>query len=484
MISKFLTKYGLSAHLALLAALPLALTPFVSAAVLGTVILWLSAFAAVWLFVEPSILPGEHLSQSRARVRSKMLRDPVFYFFLLVLIVSLVQWLNSGIRVYYDPEQTVWLVREPTFKILPASANGAGFLPFTVALGALIVVTGIRHTLGLGARISFGVIGSMIAGLGGIAAAVCACSGTKPFVDLASSGFDKGPFGSAFFGTWLILGLASGVAAEARKWKMARLPFCLAIMGNVSGLLFFSPPWVAVGWSVAAILVAAWGLFYLGRAGSMGAVARSLSLMVLGIALPVFLLVSFSPETVTAAKLKGFDSAYVMTEAMRQNSEALSRIGRQMWMKHPWSGVGLGAYGLHLPFLAEKADWSVMAAHPLFAQNSYWTLLAERGIVGCLLMVLGVGLMLWYWVSRFIESYLYLRHNDDADIFVFAVPPIVWTLPIVLALVLVESVWLPDFSLPTLVLALVVPLSLCAVSFPRGKTHTSAGDVSNAETPA
>lgn len=483
MIQRFLTKYGLSAHLALLAALPLALTPFLTAAWLGTVILWLSAFAAVWFFVEPSILPGEHLSQSRGRVRGKIVRDPVFYFFLLVLVAAAVRCLNSGIAMHYDPEQAQWLVKSPPFTTLPASANDAGFLPFTVALGTLIVVMGIRHALGLGARLAFGVIGAMIMGLGGIAVSVCACTGMKPFVVLASSGFDKGPFWSAFFGTWLILGVASGIAAESRKWTAARLPFCMAIMGNVAGLVFFSPPWVAVGWAVAAILVVVWGLLYLGRAGSMGAVARSLSLIVLGVALPVFLLVSFSPETVSAAKAKGFDSTYVMTEAMRQNGEALSRIARQMWISHPWSGVGMGAYGLHLPFLAEKADWSVMTAHPLFAQNSYWTLLAERGIVGCLLILSGLGLMIWFYVSRLIESFLFLRHNDDADIFVFAVPPIVWTLPIILALIAVEAVWLPDFSLPTILFAIVVPLSLCAASFPKGKSRSSVADPSNTGNP-
>ncbi|MGN0852086.1 MAG: hypothetical protein ACI4Q3_01770 [Kiritimatiellia bacterium] len=476
MIQKFLTKYGLSAHLALLAALPLALTPFLTAAWLGAVILWLSAFAAVWIFLEPSILAGERLSSARARVRGRIAGDPVFYFFLLVVVGATIRCLNTGIEVVYDPEQTTWLVKEPSMTALPASTRESGFLPWAVAVGLMVVTMGIRHSIGLGARLFLGLMGSLVVGLGGIAASVCACNGEAFFVDMAVGGLDKGPFWSMIFGTWLLLGIASGVVAEARNWKAARLPFFVAVMGNVSGLLFFSPPVVAVGWTVAAVLTTIWCLLYLNRAGSVGAVARSLVLLLLGAALSVFLLVSFSPESVVAAKARGVDVDLLMTEAMRQNGEALSRIGRQMWMAHPWGGVGLGAYGLNVPFLAEKADWAVMAAKPLFAQNSYWTLLAERGIVGCLLLLVGLGLMLWYYVSRLVQSYQFLRTVDDADVFAYAVPPIVWTLPVILVLMAVESAWLPELSIPAIGFAVVVPLALCTASFPRGRSRQAESE--------
>ena len=471
MIQKFFSKYGLPVHLAMLAALPLALTPFLSAAWLGTVILWLSAFAAVWLFLEPSILAGEHLSSARARVRDRILHDPLFYFLLLAIAAATIRYWNTGIAMVYDSEQATWLIKAPPFPTFPASTEIAGFLPWTVAVALVVLLMGIRHGLGLGARLTFGVVGSLISGLGGIAAVVCACFGVTGFADLAAAGFDKGPFWSAIFGTWLLLGITSGISAETRKWKAARVPFCISVMGNFAGLLFFAPPIVAVCWSFVAVLTIFWSLLYLGRAGSMGAVARSLSLIVLGVALSGFLMVSFAPEAVASSKAKGFDSAYVMTEAMRQNHEALSRIGRQMWMSHPWSGVGLGAYGLHVPFLAEKADWAVMAAKPTYAQNSYWTLLAERGIIGCLLLVVGFGMLLWNYGSRLVESFRFLFRNDDADIFVFAVPPIVWTLPIILTLIIVESIWLPELSLPTMGFVVAVPMALCASSFPRGKSN-------------
>ena len=83
MFQKLITKYGLATHLALLASLPCALSYFLPERELGITIFWLSALAGLWLLVEPSILRGEHLSSSRARVRREIVRDPIAWFFLL-----------------------------------------------------------------------------------------------------------------------------------------------------------------------------------------------------------------------------------------------------------------------------------------------------------------------------------------------------------------------------------------------------------------
>ena len=78
MIPRFFSKYGLAVHLALLAALPLALTPFLTTATtLASVILWLSVLGAVWFFTQPDLRRGEHISSSRVRLRHELMLDPV-----------------------------------------------------------------------------------------------------------------------------------------------------------------------------------------------------------------------------------------------------------------------------------------------------------------------------------------------------------------------------------------------------------------------
>lgn len=474
MLQKFLSKYGLGTHLALLAAAPLALTPFLDAEQLASVIFWLSALAVVWLLTEPSIRAGEHLSLARRRVRGTIVRDPLFWFLLLVLVYALVRLLNSGIELRYDPEQTAWLVGESQLGGGPSSVEGMGILPFAVALAILVVVMGIRHGIGLMARAEFGIAGALFAGVGGLVAVGFACGAVEPFSGWLRAGFADAPFWASSFGVWFILGIACGVQAEARKWGFARLPYVVGLAGNGAALVFFAPPLVALSWFVLGALVLIFSLVYLARASSKGAVARNLFLALVGFAVPIFLMMTFVPEAERSLKIAGFDTAQALPEAYHQSAEALSRISRQIWVSHPWFGVGTGAYGLHVPFLAEKADWAVIPAQPKFALNGYWTLLAERGIVGCALPVLALGMLLVAYVLRLVGAFFYLRHRDEADIFLFAVPPVAWCAPLVVLLVAAEAMVSPVFQTDTLFLTVLSALALSVAAFPKAKAAVAS----------
>ena len=469
MIQKFLSKYGLATHLALLAALPLALTPFLSAAALATTVFWLTALAAVWLFVEPSVRAGEHLSLARARVRHEIMLDPVFWFAAFLVVFAAVRWMNAGVALFYDAEQSTWLVKPPAWPVLPASAGDAGRLPFAFSVALLVLLCGIRHGIGLMARAEFGIFGALVAGVGGFVVSVLAGFGIGEYAGWMSTGFAESPFWSTCFAVWLVVGIVSGVQAEVRRWNAARLPFALGIAGNTAALVFFAPPLVAVAWLVLAAFALAFSLFYLGRAGSTGAVARSLSLAVFGFALPVFLVMTLMPESVRALKSAALTPELALGETYQEVAAALSRISRAMWVERPWTGSGLGAFGLHAQFLAEKGDWAVIPTQPLFAPSAYWTFLAERGIVGCSLLAVLLGMLATTWCVRLCGAFAYLRHNDEADIFPFAVPPVAWVAPFLLVLFAVEAFFSPISTEPSLVFALAIPLALSAASFPKAK---------------
>ncbi|MDO5000576.1 MAG: hypothetical protein Q4E27_10105 [Bacteroidales bacterium] len=483
MIQKFLSKYGLATHLALLAALPLALSPFLAAATLASVVLWLTALAAVWFFTEPSVRAGEHLSLARARVRNELVLDPVFWFLAFAVVFAAVRWANGGIALFYDAEQAAWTVKAPKWAILPSSVGDVGRLPFAVSAALLVVVCGIRHGIGLMARVNFGVVGALVAGLGGAAAAVCAGCGMAGFSEWMSAGFAEAPFWPSLFAVWLLVGVVSGVQAEARRWKAARLPFALGVAGNTAALLFFAPPLVAVAWLVLVAAVLVFSLFYLGRSGSTGAVARCLSLAVFGFALPVFMVMLLMPESARELKVAGLTPDLALGESYRDMAAALSRISRAMWTEHPWTGAGLGAFGLHAQFLAEKAEWAVLPAQPQFAASGFWTILAERGIVGCALPLVLLGMLLFTWGARLVGAFAYLRHKDDADIFPFAVPPVAWIAPFVLALQVAEALFAPITVEPCLLFALALPLALSAAAFPKARKPGtgSAADSANQE---
>ena len=475
MLQKFLSKYGLAAHLALLAAAPLALTPFLDAASLASVVFWLSGLAAVWLFTEPSIRVGEHLSLARRRVRGELIRDPFFWFLVAAVAFAVFRMVNSGIALKYDPEQVVWVVRESRFGGGPASAGNAGLLPFAVVVALLILSMGIRHGIGLMARIVFGLSAALFSGVGGCAAAGFACAGVKPFAAWLGSGLADAPFWASTFGVWLVIAIVSGVQAEARKWSSARLPYVLGIAGNSSALLFFAPPVIAIVWIAFALMTLVVSLVYLGRANSVGAVARNLSLAIFGFALPVFLMMMFVPDAVRAAKINALSPEFAFPESYRQASETLSRISRQIWLLHPWFGVGDGALGLHIPFFAEKADWAVIPVQPKFAVNGYWTILAERGIIGCVIPAVGLGMLVVTYFVRLVGAFGYLRRQDDSDIFPFAVPPVAWFAPLTVAILAVEAVISPVFLNGTLFLTVLSALALSAAAFPKAKKPDAGG---------
>ena len=102
MFPRLITRYGLATHLALLASLPFVLFPFLSTSRLAEVIFWLSGITFLWLVVEPSMRAGEHLSLARRRVFGALVRDVAFWFIIVLLVISYVRYLNSGVTADYS----------------------------------------------------------------------------------------------------------------------------------------------------------------------------------------------------------------------------------------------------------------------------------------------------------------------------------------------------------------------------------------------
>ena len=540
MFPRLITRYGLATHLALLASLPFVLFPFLSPVDLSEVILALSGISFLWLLVEPSMRAGEHLSLARRRVLGSLVRDVAFWFFLCAVAVALIRYVNSDIALDYvqaDAKST-WIVREPTYPGLPASSGEAGLLPFAVMVGVSVVVLGIRHGIGLTGRISFGITASFVMGLGGLAMAVCACAQIPSFMGAAKVDFLEGPFWTPFwgpgFGAWLICAIAFGAQAEARKWGAARVPFCLAVAGNSCGLLFFSPPPVSSVFLVVAVLVGVFCLAYLGRAGSVGASARSFVLMLLGFSTPFFFLTALLPDEVEFDECVRKNGAVTETvkepvqniysvkaggflaidkdqaEAYRTFSPLLSGFAKTIWKKHPWYGAGTGTFRLHIPFIASKEelrsfqrpkaddwrtlmitqqmknssrrarakgknavppfDWTAIRPYnrnPTCAFNSYWTFLAEHGLLGACVALLVFGVLVFSYFVRLVQAVSFLRTQDDADVVVFACPPIVWITPVMLVLMGVLALYEPVLDIVPMLFVFTVPLAVAAASFPK-----------------
>ena len=154
-MQKLISKYGLAAHLAILAVAPLFLFPFCSEGSIATTVLWLSVLCGVWVIMEPSRRSQEMLHDARSRIAQAIAKDPVFWLTLFLAVVSGVRFFNDGVMMGYDAEKLIWVLTEPASPLLPGSVAGAGYLPFAASIAIIVILQGARHALGKSARISF-----------------------------------------------------------------------------------------------------------------------------------------------------------------------------------------------------------------------------------------------------------------------------------------------------------------------------------------
>ena len=212
MFQRFAAKFTLAAHVAVLAALPVALTPFLDPARMGRLILWLSAITAAIALLLPSIRAGETLGTARARVLSTLLRDPLTWFFVVAAAFALLVWCNDGVKLFYNAEEGEWIVHPPKIAGMPASVSGFGFLPFCVVLGVAVCVLSVRHSLGAQARVWSGLAAAFIAGIGGLAAMIASAVGCEGFGGAFGAKFSQMPQLGSLFVSWLFVALEIGRA--------------------------------------------------------------------------------------------------------------------------------------------------------------------------------------------------------------------------------------------------------------------------------
>ena len=187
--------------------------------------------------------------------------------------------------------------------------------------------------------------------------------------------------------------------------------------------------------------------------------------------------ISSAHLAVTRAKLEGMSLSVAFPETYRSVAETLERISRSMWKESPWRGAGIGAFNMQAQFLAEKSAWMVLSPKVSAALSGYWTVLAERGILGCIVLASMGFLFAFVWAKNLIGAVIYLRTRDDADIFPFACMPMVWAAPVLVPLVCAEAFCSPVFSCSVTLFAVVAVLALSAASFPRAsKPQAAAAD--------
>ena len=483
MIQRYIIRYGLAVSAALVAALPMSIAAWAGEHDAATVSMWLTFFAWEWLLMEPSLHAGETLQDARARVRSSVVRDPVFWIFAAGALFAALRWINSGLHLVYDPETARWAVSAPAIAWFPSAAGELGRTSFAVASALATVVAALRNGMGRSARSMFLLVASAVAGLGGIVAAVLACCGSETLVAAAGGGLWQASFPGAPWTVWLFCAVVSLSAAEERAWRKAGgAAAFIAIAGCAAGTVFFCPAPVAALWLAVAVFAMFFSFVYTGTNSSLAASLRSFVLFSTAVAAAVILFFSAAPEKTVSEKLAGIEPAATLPSGHERMREALVANALRVWKDRPWLGAGLGGYPLRAPFFAAGDDWNDLPAKPAFVPNAFVQAFAERGISGGLFLISALLALFASLIARLAAAWR--RHASgaaEAPPFHLSFPVIGWG-PVVLVPVLVFEGF--NVSSPALSsgewVALGSALAAATAALPAGK-RAANGNLTSGE---
>lgn len=400
---KAISKYGLAAHLALLAVAPLFLFPFCGDVWTARAVIWLSLIAAGWTVLEPSRRADETLHDARFRVASSIALDPLFWFSLVLVMLAAIRWLNGGIEMVYDAEKSVWSLSEARVPFLPTGTEGSGYLPFAAVLGVAVLMQAGRHALGKSARVCFLFVAAFLAGVAAVVAALACVFGNPVALEYAACSTVDATYPGVAFGLCFMGSMVAVAGAFERKWNRAMPLLAIAVGGTAVGLYLFSPDMVIVVHAACAVVVVACALAYAHlRMGGL-VVPKCLAFLLVAAIPPVLFVMGVVPEGIKAQKLVCFfgeEGAGLVPNGFFELRSALSGIAEKVWKESPWLGTGLATFGLDIRFNASETDWAVFASNQTGALNGWMQMLAERGIAGVVFFVAPLLFLLWTYVSR------------------------------------------------------------------------------------
>ena len=445
-MQKLITKYGLAAHLALVAVAPLFLSP--------TSVLWLSALLGVWILMEPSRIGSEMQHTARARVVCAIFTDPLFWFSIVLVAYVAIRFANGGVSMAYDAEVSRWSVSKPHVPVLPGSTLTAGYPELASAVALLIALQGVRHALGKSGRMAFLLVSSALAGLGGVVYAIILQANVAWAVKLAECAIQRPEYLGSIMGVYWLAGTIALVSAYERKWLKAMPLSILSIGGTAAGLFLFAPAYVQVGFVGAEVLLLVYSFFYMRKhlpgSGEFKYLVTYSMAMVLG----GVLVVGTMPEKQLEDRIVAFQSGEFLSERLIATREALSDISLKVWKEQPWIGTGLGSFPIDLRFHATEADWAIVAPEQEAPLNGYWSLLSERGIVGMGFIACALGFLLWTFFRRLWGGGLAVFPH-----------PACWLGVMALLIVLAETVLDCSCLKPGMFLVMALLLALSANSF-------------------
>lgn len=110
---------------------------------------WLSLGLLEMMFLMPLRHHGQSPRSAARNLFRGLVRDPAFYFGILLLIFLVIQWLNGPVELEYDDINKEWIYTKPPFPNLPFNADRDGARQVLIWFSSVVTaVLAIRHCLG------------------------------------------------------------------------------------------------------------------------------------------------------------------------------------------------------------------------------------------------------------------------------------------------------------------------------------------------
>ena len=461
-MQKFLANYATAAHLALLAVAPLFLFPFFPQDVVATCLLWLSLLVATWVVMSPACRSGELPHMARERLLYDAVRDPAMWFMLVVVVYAGVRALNGGVAFAYDAELATWSLKRQTVEILPGCADGSGHLPFATTVALAVLLLGARHALGASSAVAFFAATTVLAGVSAAVAAIALSYGGGTLAGIAACSYESPSFVGTAYGIHLLGGVVAMFGCVEQGWHRAEPLVVIGLLGAAAGLTLFSPIATFAVFATVFIVFALVSFAVSSRRLAGSGPFRCALVIVMVAAVPVLMAMfaaNFGPLAQRAAdalELKVFPEDFLQSRGI------LSSIALKSWTANPWLGSGLGSFHLDIRLIASQDDWLHIAPRQVAVMNGWLLLLAERGVVGALLIALGTAFLAWTFFARAVRSFRSTQWSSLCFVGLFSAAALV-------ALTFVDC----SFLRSDVLLAAAAALSLAACAFRR--TSHSAG---------
>ena len=384
---------------------PLFLFPFCGEGDIAKVVLWLSLPAAAWIIMSPSVKGDERPHDARLRFISEVMRDPLFWFSLVLVAFAGIRALNGGVRFVYDAETYVWSLSLPNVEILPGCVDGAGFLPFALCVAILVLLQGFRHGLDRRAAVGYLVTATVFSGLAAIVAVAALSYGSSDVLALVDCSYLLPSFVGTAYGIHFLGGVAAMFCCVEEKMVAAELLTAVSLAATGLGLAVFSPPLTLAVFAVALLVMALLSFVLNGRAVAGAGSLRCMLVLVVALFAVASPFLFCDAGSALATRRDELLSLKVLPDGFAAVRATLSDIALRVWKTAPWLGSGLGSFLLDIKFLATQQDWSVISPLQSAATCGWWQLLAERGIIGALTLAISCGFLAWTYALRLILSF-------------------------------------------------------------------------------